>query len=857
MTHVATSQAMTPVINVKIPSSFLVDSENSEDDAYMGSPEMSPQATLKSCEPRQLWPSPISEALQQLSKIDLSATNSPRSPVIDDLHANPSEDFMYDSAMFDPAPRVPPTSPADEDRKLEDIYTGCSQSGRKIVRKTGLAPGSVSPSRSMPKKAAAMKRHQYASSLLFKGGQARNHLRGAKHKARVPEQVQKGDSDAILTSQASTIPKVSSVLSDMTEKPFVSAKGFHRPAFDRTIKQSPSLNGLGAWSNIDMEAQEGGRQRLPSSVHEAEKESSASSPEVPRMGSRREWDKARADRDHRYFAIRSMDDDEKTEDDSESGLELQRSPAREHLQDDGYIFTGHDLEQKTPTIDPTIACIEMADAQKEPPESPRKLVLYAIQTTAKNLSDLNLGLPKDTQSGAAGSGLDPALEIRHKYTSQRSMAGHSGAVEAVLHRLIEGHQKWSSTSSYDSEDDVNIHYQEPCLGPSFSVVSAPSIDDHEGRNTGTKEVVPGEILSVDQSGILEEDDTRKYEETNHFSPDSLDAAGIWSRISKMDESRSTEFLKAMAVQRNYEDGNCALSEDECAPIDDSPVYLNPRPFPDLNGYRNDPNSASSMIPEVPLTVQVDRLALFAQQEANAEPDLPSSPEDAFAGFWADLGQELREYILGRQAAEANAHNQGGHNSTESWPCFEDMLKEINEVQSRRHEWDDPDRAFNAARLPCFNSVSSGARLDVPQVNEGGWGGSSSGPACGIKEAAPGNTACDITEVGASKSGITAHEHSAGIKAASTKVDATCRPQDGRDQTSPGKKGVWRAGKVEYINKANTVRAKKDDENKRRTSRVKTAPASKDKKTNKKCTHRVQELSEVENKLDGSVERRAR
>jgi hypothetical protein len=841
MALVARSQEMTPTINVKIPSSYLIDSERSEDNSNLDSTGLPcQQAALKPCEPRQLWPSPISEALQQLSKIDLSAIDVPRSPMIDQPHTTSSDDFMYDSAMFDPVPPAPPASPEDQGPMGEGHHhSGEDQSEQKHV---GTAPGSGSPTRLMPNKRRAMKRQHFCNSLFFKGGQARINFKGTDDTPPILVQDQREVIEAVLDTEALGMTTEPSAGVDMSEASSVRSKAFQRLTFYRTLSPEIGLNELVASSNsfIDNEAQDSGGYRFTPSLNEADVESVAQSPEVPAMGSRREWAQARADRDNRYFAIRSLDDDEKTEEDSEFGLELQRSPERKLLPDTtGATLALADMENREQIFDLNSPSTGMTDSHKKTPESPPKPILYAVETAIKNLSDLNLGLPEEPRSSLGKIGLDLGIGTHDRYAFQPPMTGHSATVEAALHRLIEGNEDWSNIPSCDTEEDEYVH-EEPGGAANLSTISTPWQNDQGYKDRVGDEATPDDFSSLNRPDILEDSSMKDGEETYQFELSSLEAGEFWNRVCNMGESRSTEFI----IPGNFETNCCIISESECTPIDESPIYLNPRPFPNLDEQLQGPVSAFSMASETSLMDSVDRLALYTPEDSDADSEALILPENAFSGFWSDLGQDLREYIVGRQAAERNAHNQGECDPKHSWHCFEDILKELAEIESTRHELDDQDRAFNAARLPCFNSTPSKAPQSFPLIQESDLKEIQSEPVC------------DEKEFDAASTLMVSHEHRAKGKAADKQPNPTDKPQNGREQTSPGKKGVWWASSVEYIDKPSSILTENGAENKQGAARAKTSTSNQDGKIAKKFSHRLQELTQMENDLDTVMEHRA-
>lgn len=827
---VARSQEMTPTINVKIPSSFLIDSGRSEDETNLDSPDVPYQAAaLKPCEARQLWPSPISEALQQLSKIDLFVTDVPRSPMIQEPHSSSSDDFMYDSAMFDPVPPAPPASPEDQ-RGMDEghLYSEEDQSEVKLVG-TIREPGSAT--HLMPNRCLAMKRQLFSNSLFFKGGQARIYFKGTHDTPPVLRQDQKEVLEATIDLEASSTTTELSDCLDMPEPSSVHAKGIQRPTFYRTLSHTTGLNDLADPSNtfLGNKVQESGGYRIASSLNEAGTGSASPSPELPAMGSRREWAEARADRDNRYFAIRSLDDDEKTEEDSEYGVELQRSPKRKLLQETtGAILALPDVENREQITDLNSPNPGMTDSNKKTPDSPSKPILYALEATVKNLSDLNLDLPEQP-----GSGLEKNDD---KYAFQPPMTGHSATVEAALHRLIEGKQEWSNISSYDSEEDEPVH-EEPCGATNLPIISTLWLDGQEHKDIAGNE---GGDFGLNRRDIIHDSYKNRGGEKYQFEIAYLETGDFWSRVCKMDESRSTEFPGARPAPRRFGFNGSMISESEYGSIDDKSVYLNPCPFPDLELLG--PVSPFSKVSETSLTDQGKPLAPLTQKDNYTNSEALILPENTFSGFWSDLGQDLREYIEGRQAAERNFHKQGGIDSKESLPCFDEMLKEAAEIKIARyeniirHEVDDQDRAFNAARLPKFNSIPSKAPYSLPHVPE--------------------SRIADIQlepyyyrqDFDAASNILINDEHHARYKAADKKSDPTGKLPNGCDQTSPGKKGVWWANDVEDIDKSNSFLVANDAGNRWGAPEAQASTRNEVRKAATFANH-LRELNEMENELE--------
>lgn len=763
ITMLPKSQDITPTINVKIPDSFLADSKTSEDSTHMSYVEMSYQvatpATLKPYGPRQLWPAPIDVALQQFSKIDLSAASVPRSPMIDDPHADSSEDFMYDSAMFDPDSRAPPSSSEEPNLTMEDdCNCGNFQDERIVTDPKSSALGSGSLSRSMPHRDAAMKLQKPGNSLFFEGDQVC--FQGTSVTSSFLEQFQKEVHDAKVASEAlksSFHPNAAEMTSLHPEKN-------HRPIFYRTVSHKTGLKDLIASSDSphNHEGQEHIILLSSSSVYKDDKKSEAPSPEVPAMGSRREWDKARADRYYRYSAIRSLDDDEKTEEDSEFGLELEKTPARRPLEDALRALVEPDTDTNGQGFDLVVANNEMADSQEKTTVSPRQPILHAVENTSTNLSEQSLGLSEGSQSSLALSDLYEEFKACESSPSEPPMANYFVDAEAALHRLRERNQDWTSLSSYDSEDELYIQYERPGDVTIFPAASAIC------KSAGTEKLDPGSTLSSHPSEIFDDTCTENRRETNPYEYYGSESDIVWSSLSETDVPDSTKFLKGNDdFEENDECIKGILSENECFPLDESPVYLNPSPFPDLKKSGEDEDSPSSIIAEDSRADQVDRVAFLHEQEANPSPASLNMSVNAYEGFWADLVLELKDYSLGYHGAEQNAQNQGAHEPKGSRTFYDDLMKELDDMRIIKHELNDPDRAFNAARLPRFNPTPPPAPPSLV---------GRAGPRRGGQKKMP-------EMIGWSWK----------------------KPQNRRDRTNAaGRRGVWWASDVEYIEKPGPV-----------------------------------------------------
>lgn len=806
-------QETTPTINVKIPSSFLEGFELAEDDTVRSSAQVS-TAMRKPYEARQLWPSPISVALQQLSKIDLTVVRVSRSPMIDDLRADSSEDFMYDSAMFDPGSHVPPNSPEDKSSTIEGPSKNAdSQSQEKTTETKTQLPASDFVPRSMSNKATAFKRQQFDDSVFFKGGHPHIHFQDIHDKSSTLTEGQREARDTLAASGASNSTQVSHINSSLVQQETETSNEVQSLSIPRSISHtSDSIDLVGLSDNSNAaETKDESTCQPSSSVYEAVEESVAPSPEMPTMGSRCKWEQSRADRYNRYSAIRSLDDDEKTEKDSEFGLELERSPGRKLPQDTLGSIAGPNTIKK----DQASALGNPNDASASPGEEtaelPPETVLHAVESKVQYLSSINSSQPDGTVSGLVPNNLMRELETLGQDYFEPSKMGHSVTVEAARDKLDKRNQEWSSISSYDSEDEIYFLHEIPNVTSNSQVTSTSSMNGQKHMSRITIQVDPRYSSS---KGAIEYDAAvRDHKETSRCDSSPEETNLVWSRLSKMDESRSTEYLKAHVYHGNDQYSRSILLKDEYSPLDENRLYLNPRPFPGLNRHHEQSHTPSSILTEPSLVDQVDRLALLALQEAHSAPESPISPADAFTGFWADLRQDLKENIIDCQTEELRAGNQEEQNHKETLHRVEDVLKELEEMKLSKYELDDPDRPFNAARLPGFNSSALIEKERLSRI-----------PRNDLEEVLPG-PACDFKAVDVINAQETARQISALALLTDSQINYDCTPRTGSDQNSPGKKGVWWADEVEYIDKPSHYLAGKNDENKQRIRQVKTPLSS--------------------------------
>lgn len=386
------------------------------------------------------------------------------------------------------------------------------------------------------------------------------------------------------------------------------------------------------------------------------------------------------------------------------------------------------------------------------------------------------------------------------------MTGHSVDAEAALRRLAERKPDWISESSYESEDELYIQYERPGDVTSFPALLAPFEDDQERKNAGSEELDPGSLLSAHQSEIQDDSYIENCEETDPYGYYSLGSGVVWSRLSKMDAPGSTKFLEGDALDEKDECTEGILSDNECSPLDESPVYLNPSPFPDLKKDSDDGNSPSSIITEHTFTDQTSQPTSLATEDVGSSPTSSSPSVIYYEGFWTNLELDLKDCSVQYQTAGENAQGQGENNTNEYWRYYDNPMKGPDEIEIN-HEFDNPDRAFNAARLPNFNQIPSPA----PENLVGGEGkryhnGDSPGRTMIKKENETNNP------------GASGHPRWSRKKRPVNMIGwSPSQPQDRGDQTSPGKKGVWWASDVEYIEQSSPTLSEESNESKRKAN----------------------------------------
>lgn len=695
--------------------------------------------------PRRLWPTPVDVAFQQFSKIDLSAASVAHSPLIGDSYVETSEDFMYDTAMFDPVSGVPSIFSEDQNPATKDNFdlgysVGATVLGPSPPMSNGTAvfdlvsrspfaffedqdptmkdnsdlgysvgAGIFSPSRPISNGTAKVDLvSRFPSTFLedqdptmndssdlgysvgagiFTSSPSVNNK--AAMKSKEPETMEKETAMKTKELQTANTPS-----SKRIERPIFHRMAGHKNGLKDLV---PSING-----SPNDEGQEHETPQSSKSVYGSDDEKR--SPGAPAMGSRREWDKVRADRFNRYSAIRFLDDgeksdSEKTEEDLEFGLELEKFPAREPLEDALRTLTEFDTDDSSEGFDSTFTDDEIAESLEKTSESPYKHEDFLLKLAESDVYDEykpNEGSPSDLP--VAKNAID---------------------AEAALDRLCERKQDWSSVSSYDSEDELSVLYERPGDVASFPAGLAPIEHDQKDKSADTEKPDHGFTLSAQQSDILVDTSKENREETDSLGYRSVDSGIACSPLSNTDEQvpGSTALLPKDALEENDGCIEGILSENECSPLDESPIYTNPGPFPDLKEEDSDDESLPSGIIERALTDQVDRRTLVDKQEAN--PRIKSSYlfVNAFEGFWPDLGQDLRGSLAQYLDTYQNGQNYGENGIKESQDFADGLLRELEGMIRVGHESDDPERAFNAARLPMFNLVSSPGPMGGEQENQ--------------------------------------------------------------------------------------------------------------------------------------------
>lgn len=350
-------------------------------------------------------------------------------------------------------------------------------------------------------------------------------------------------------------------------------------------------------------------------------------------------------------------------------------------------------------------------------------------------------------------------------------AAHPVDAEAALQRLADSRHDWNSDSSYDS-DELYIQYERPGHVTTFTALLAPFKDNQDRKNAGTEEPDYTSASSSLQSEILDDSGIDISEEIDPCGYFNLGSGVVWSRLSRMDAPGSTKVLEGKTWDMNdegTEDIGGILSENECSPLDESPVYHNPSPFPDLKKYCDDDYTPSSMITENTLTDQTDRVASLAKHEANPSPISSKFPDNTCEGFWADLDLDLKDYSV---ELRDPAQSEGEHDTKKSLAIY-NIMEDLDEMRDTKYEFDDPDRNFNAARLPKFNLIPSSALKNSVETQ---------GRVCIV--APPGSPGVEM-ENKTNSPGTNGHRRWAQKKSPVNIAGLSpSQPQNRRDQTSP-------------------------------------------------------------------------
>ena len=296
--------------------------------------------------PKQLWPSPTNLVPLPLPMINMPLSSTKHSLLLDDPYTEPPHEVMYDSAMFDSCRS---TSGANKHiaQEQEDYASDIECIGDP-VKNDGFSPASIaSQSYSTPLTAQARRTPISARSLFVKGTQARVQIQQTPS----PYQKAKGSQGSPLVSAAipdtgpgnslkSPLTVIRSELSmpKFPSEPVQTGARIDQPdsplahrshSYDFFLECHPPEPTTAA------AIERSSYIRLPSNVYETSMESAASSPGIPYMGPRHAWDEARADRNDRYLAIRTMSGTTYSDQGSDSELGLSRSPSRKLVRRSG------------------------------------------------------------------------------------------------------------------------------------------------------------------------------------------------------------------------------------------------------------------------------------------------------------------------------------------------------------------------------------------------------------------------------------------------------------------------------------------------------------------------------------------
>lgn len=345
---ISRAEELAPSIDINIPSSILLDSREIEHSTDIDTTYEIDQFTAsKSSEAQQQWPSKALDAWQWQSSgdDDLSMHNS--AP----YHPNETE-ILHDSALFDCVPTIYPGYKGPQPHSTEVVKYDVDLNISSSAVFSPLELTSNSPTVPTKDETNSMGRLHHNSTMFSRGDQA--YLRSPRSNGTSPSRMSytQGDGDPKGLDQDRLKAKPSDDMTAQMSQPIPN----QRPTFYRTTSLKNGLSDLaGCLSNVSNGAAESNEQRCTSSVYETDVESVPPNHNVPSMGSRCEWDQVRANREDRYSAIHTMDEETQSDENSDFGLELARASCRNvaHIaaRDSSFVYDEKKSQAAIPFVD--------------------------------------------------------------------------------------------------------------------------------------------------------------------------------------------------------------------------------------------------------------------------------------------------------------------------------------------------------------------------------------------------------------------------------------------------------------------------------------------------------------------------
>ena len=324
---------LAPEINVSIPNSSFLDVE----DLKVNNPNLrlatAPEQPVAgfSFDRSKSMPGPIRITIPPFHQFGMPLRHLAGSTLLPPLSRDTSDNYYYESALFDQLPGILMTPSNAKSQNIKDLDHG-TEPCRSKNKNVGLDP---------------------FFPLILTASQYKKSLCSQAREANGPTPYPIGDqAEIIFHRDYNRTPYLSPCSSPYPLQVYRQGPSYTTSSSDISSPEGSDSHKEGtaqsepnsissSLGKISLEDNSSGlanpksdilnskthicNPRASSSSYEADTESIPSSPDIPSMGCRHEWNEVRADRDNRYFAIHS----ENPNGDSKSRLELLAFPTQE------------------------------------------------------------------------------------------------------------------------------------------------------------------------------------------------------------------------------------------------------------------------------------------------------------------------------------------------------------------------------------------------------------------------------------------------------------------------------------------------------------------------------------------------